>query len=88
MLFSDTLTCCTFINRFVTTSVIPLYAHPDSHIGKLTAHQYAVCHDLWLGKSASPTQGPQPKMKLELHHGNFLRPNLSKCLTSMESKNF
>ena len=31
-LFSDTVTRCTFINRFVTTSVIPLFAHPDSQI--------------------------------------------------------
>ena len=31
-LFSDTVTCCTLINMFVTTSVIPLYAHPDSQI--------------------------------------------------------
>ena len=29
--FSDTATCCTFINVFVTESVIPWYAHPDSH---------------------------------------------------------
>ena len=29
-LFSDTATCCTFINVFVTESVIPWYAHPDS----------------------------------------------------------
>ena len=29
-LFSDTITCCTFINVFVTESVIPWYAHPDS----------------------------------------------------------
>ena len=30
-LFSDTATCCTFINVFVTKSMIPWYAHPDSH---------------------------------------------------------
>ena len=30
-LFSDTATCCTFIHVFVTKSVIPWYAHPDSH---------------------------------------------------------
>ena len=31
-LFSDTTTCCTFINVFVTKSVIPWYAHPDSQV--------------------------------------------------------
>ena len=29
-LFPDTVACCTFINVFVTESVIPWYAHPDS----------------------------------------------------------
>ena len=36
-LFSNTATCCTFINVFVTESVIPWYAHPDSHI------RYQIC---------------------------------------------
>ena len=31
-LFSDTATCCTFINVFVTKPVIPWCAHPDSHL--------------------------------------------------------
>ena len=31
-LFSDTATCCTFINVFVTESVISWYAHPNSQI--------------------------------------------------------
>ena len=34
-LFSDTATCCTFINVFVTESVIPWYAHPDSQFPNL-----------------------------------------------------
>ena len=29
-LFSETATCCTFINMFVTKSMMPWYAHPDS----------------------------------------------------------
>ena len=43
-LFSDTVTCCTLINMinmFVTTSVIPLYAHPDSQIPQFAQSQVA-----------------------------------------------
>ena len=39
-MFSDTATCCTFINMFVTKSVIPWYSHPDSHT---CLHSFFTC---------------------------------------------
>ena len=42
-LFSDTATLCTFINVFVTKSVTPWYAHPDSQIQNRTASKTVNC---------------------------------------------
>ena len=38
-LFSDTATCCTFINVLVTKSVVPWNAHPDSHCSNFSCLQ-------------------------------------------------
>ena len=51
--FSDTVTCCTFINRFVKASVIPLYAHPDSHQTKACVNTF------------TPHAAPHPSARLQ-----------------------